>query len=120
MHAQCPHCGTRLPVVADAFCPECRRPLGETPAKRPAIVSAEAITRQPPARGVDRERVSSDAIEFLEKRIAHLEWRLRHTNLHSEGFLTRAFTVWGHFMVAHLIIVFPLFALAMCAGFMSR
>jgi hypothetical protein len=27
----CPHCGTRLPVSVDAFCPDCRQPLGEPP-----------------------------------------------------------------------------------------
>src|SRR5436305_1719775 len=27
----CPHCGRPLPVVVDAFCPDCRRPLDEPP-----------------------------------------------------------------------------------------
>ncbi len=27
----CPHCGSRLPNVVDAFCPECRKPLREAP-----------------------------------------------------------------------------------------
>ncbi|MCI0458363.1 MAG: hypothetical protein L0Z62_15470 [Gemmataceae bacterium] len=26
---KCPHCGTRLPLVVDAFCPECFSPLEE-------------------------------------------------------------------------------------------
>jgi hypothetical protein len=25
----CPHCGTQLPYVRDAFCPDCRNPLDE-------------------------------------------------------------------------------------------
>jgi hypothetical protein len=29
MVMNCPHCGTTLPIVADAFCPECREPLSE-------------------------------------------------------------------------------------------
>jgi hypothetical protein len=29
----CPHCGKPLPILVDAFCPECREPLDETPAK---------------------------------------------------------------------------------------
>jgi hypothetical protein len=24
---RCPHCGTQLPSVRDAFCPDCRNPL---------------------------------------------------------------------------------------------
>src|SRR5262249_3896600 len=27
----CPHCGTSLPIVEDAFCPACREPLDEPP-----------------------------------------------------------------------------------------
>lgn len=27
----CPHCGTSLPLTHDAFCPECRNDLGESP-----------------------------------------------------------------------------------------
>ena len=34
----CPHCGTRLPAVVDAFCPECRNDLDEAPApEQPAF-----------------------------------------------------------------------------------
>ena len=32
----CPHCGVALPAVVDAFCPECREPLGEPPEPRAA------------------------------------------------------------------------------------
>lgn len=31
MPQNCPHCGTVLPAVVDAFCPECREDLSETP-----------------------------------------------------------------------------------------
>ena len=27
----CPHCGFRLPIVVDAYCPECREDLSEPP-----------------------------------------------------------------------------------------
>ena len=29
---RCPHCGTKLPVLRDAFCPECRNDLADPPA----------------------------------------------------------------------------------------
>jgi hypothetical protein len=31
MPQSCPHCGTALPGVVDAFCPECREDLSATP-----------------------------------------------------------------------------------------
>ncbi len=31
MPQNCPHCGIALPAVVDAFCPECREDLSETP-----------------------------------------------------------------------------------------
>lgn len=31
MARTCPHCGTELPAVADAFCPDCREDLSQTP-----------------------------------------------------------------------------------------
>ncbi len=31
MPSQCPHCGASLPIVLDAFCPNCRQPLDEQP-----------------------------------------------------------------------------------------
>lgn len=32
---QCPHCGSVLPSIRDAFCPECRQGLDEPPSKPP-------------------------------------------------------------------------------------
>src|SRR5437868_1995874 len=31
MSQLCPHCGSHLPNVRDAFCPDCRNPLDELP-----------------------------------------------------------------------------------------
>ena len=31
MSEKCPHCGSLLPVIVDAFCPDCRQRLDETP-----------------------------------------------------------------------------------------
>src|SRR6516162_10246187 len=38
----CPHCGTRLPAVVDAFCPECREDLSAPPARAAAPQPAHA------------------------------------------------------------------------------
>ena len=47
-------------------------------------------------------------IEELEKRIAELEEDLPYTHLLSHSFLRRAFTVWGHLMIAQIIIMVPM------------
>jgi hypothetical protein len=49
----------------------------------------------------------TDRIAALEQRIVDLEKRLHGTNLVSPRFLVRAFAVFGHAMVAYLIIAFP-------------
>src|SRR5437660_5402835 len=38
----CPYCGTSLPALVDAYCPECRGCLDELPA--PAITSGDTAT----------------------------------------------------------------------------
>jgi hypothetical protein len=120
MDTVCPHCGSQLPMVADAFCPACRQPLGEAPITSSANIQANTITYSPPASSLAKVAGPLDRTASLEERIAQLEWRLQQSNLHSESFLARAFTVWGHFMVAYLIILLPIFLIAMCAGLMSR
>jgi hypothetical protein len=66
----------------------------------------------------DEQDFLRDRIRVLEKRIAQLEARGGHTNLLSDSFFTRAFAVWGHFIVAHLLIALPLFALAYFCAFL--
>ncbi len=46
-------------------------------------------------------------IESLEDRIASLEHRLQSSQLFSGRFLLRALAVWGHFVVAHLLLTLP-------------
>ena len=48
----CPHCGERLPIVVDAFCPECREPLDEPPAQPRAATPADAEAPRPADRVV--------------------------------------------------------------------
>ena len=52
MPQSCPHCGMDLPLVVDAFCPECREDLSERPshpippgyrAKQPRIGKKKAV-----------------------------------------------------------------------------
>jgi hypothetical protein len=49
-----------------------------------------------------------DDVTRLRERVVQLERRLAASNLHSKSFLARAFAVWGHFVVAHLIIAFAI------------
>ena len=46
----------------------------------------------------------ADRIAALEARLAAVERRLPGTNLVSDTFLRRAFTVWGHYFVANFLI----------------
>jgi hypothetical protein len=43
--AVCPHCGERLPMAVDAFCPSCGNALDEPPA-RPLTRSQQREVRQ--------------------------------------------------------------------------
>ena len=59
----------------------------------------------------------------MEKRIIWLENQIEQsknnssaTNLLSPNFLSRAFAVWGHFMVAQLLIFIPLYCLLAILG----
>ena len=60
----------------------------------------------------------------MEKRIIWLENQIEQfknnpsttTNLMSPSFLSRAFAVWGHFMVAQLLIFIPLYCLLVIFG----
>lgn len=51
----------------------------------------------------------------LEKRVAELEQRLNGSWVHSDNFWRRAFGVFGHYMAAHLAIVFAFFALMLAS-----
>ena len=43
MSDNCPHCGTALPLVIDAFCSQCREPLGDAPETSPEKHQAHAL-----------------------------------------------------------------------------
>jgi hypothetical protein len=45
-----------------------------------------------------------DVYSSLEQRVRSLEMRLPNTKLLANGFLSRAFAVWGHMFVAQLLI----------------
>lgn len=51
-------------------------------------------------------------IVALETRLATLELRLPRTQLMSTSFMSRAFAVLGHYMVASLIIAIPIYLLS--------
>lgn len=85
--------------------------------------------------------ISLDYVATLEKRILQLENqiqqfekqlsrqetsismvgnRLPYTSLLSPNFLTRAFTVFGHVIVAQLIITVPIYCLLFIIGMLSN
>jgi hypothetical protein len=82
-------------LAEDKLMPEEYQPKNaENPYQSPLV---------PPAGEAER----SD--RHLEHRIANLERQLGASSIHSTSFMRRAFTVWGHFMVAHLLF-------ALCIG----
>ena len=128
MSNHCPHCGTRLPNVRDAFCPECRRPLDEpidevapVPTDKVATAPTGANARPIPASGGRAGSAGSDdQVAQLEQRVAQLEWRLQQSNLFSEHLMTRAITVWGHYMLAYLVIITPIVIIAVMISQLGR
>jgi hypothetical protein len=61
-------------------------------------------------------RNDPEYIAYLELRIAELERRLPRTDLLSGKFLRRAFAVWGHMIVAQLMVAAPIYALIALAA----
>jgi hypothetical protein len=117
--------GAKLPTVTDPFCPECRRPLDETPAASQAIIPADKLSKLPSfsqSRSEARAEagIPRDQLQWFEDRIAELERRLQRSNLNNENFMARAFAVWGHNFVASLIIVLPFYALLFCVTVLVR
>jgi uncharacterized Zn finger protein (UPF0148 family) len=128
----CPHCDTYLMQDEGNLCPNCHRPLREldvnpahamatekTIAKLAADDDKAASTPAKP-QYTEEQDFLRDRIRVLERRIAYLEERGGHTNLMSNSFLARAFAVWGHFVIAHILIVAPLFLVMCFLGFLKR
>ena len=67
MPRSCPHCGTTLPAVVDAYCPECREDLSATPeevAAKPTLGEMAEVMGKPLA------AVGGLALGFLEIALA--------------------------------------------------
>lgn len=72
-------------------------------------------------RMLENTTISPEYLEMMEKKLADLERQIRrleyleawipNTNLLSPSFLSRAFTVWGHLIVAQLLITIPIYCL---------
>lgn len=70
------------------------------------------------------EKANSE-IQLLQQHVAQLETKSMHdtlpnTNLLSESFLTRAFAVYGHSLVAGLVIFGPIYVLILVIAMMAR
>ena len=55
-------------------------------------------------------------IVWLEDKVQQFEGEIPTTNLISSNFLSRAFAVWGHLVVAQLLIAIPLYCLLALLG----
>ena len=119
MDAHCPHCGIQLPEGTVQFCPECREPLGGIGEQSEAIAPASTIARLQPAQTRAKEEALLERIVELELRTFELERRLQKTNLFSESFFARAFTIFGHFLVVYMIIALPFIFIALCMDVMG-
>jgi hypothetical protein len=64
----------------------------------------EVLRVEPVHRAAAQPPLTAQEVIRLQERVIALERRLEASNLHSDSFLNRAFAVWGHFVVAHLII----------------
>jgi len=53
------------------------------------------------------------------QRIATLESRIPNSSIMSPKFLSRAFTVWGHMIVAQLIVTIPIYCIAIGIGLLT-
>jgi hypothetical protein len=89
-------------------------PASQSPQQPATAQQAAGSGAGDPARELN---VLRSQLQTLEQRIASMERRqsqfpaLPDTNLLSGSFLTRAFAVLGHYMVATLIIMVPLYIL---------
>jgi hypothetical protein len=116
MDAHCPHCGIQLPERAGQFCPKCQEPLDGTGEQSEAIAPASTIARLHPALtdGKEESEALMERIVELELRTFELERRLQKSLLFSDSFYTRAFTIFGHFLVVYMIIALPFIFIAVC------
>ncbi len=58
----CPHCGTRLPAIRDAFCPSCRNSIDEEPVA--GVRTATAMAGAPTATAESPSGQSGSAGKF--------------------------------------------------------
>jgi predicted amidophosphoribosyltransferase len=62
----CPHCGSTLPLVRDAFCVTCREPLDEP----------REVPRTPEEQVAFRARVEQEAKEDLRLWLSLIVWKV--------------------------------------------
>ena len=70
-------------------------------------------TPLPAAVAPAQQRNDPQYVAYLEQRIAALEARIPDTKLLSAKFMTRAWTIWGHYFVAQLVISLIVWAVLM-------
>jgi uncharacterized membrane protein YvbJ len=83
----CPSCSTKVSDNSK-YCSNCGNKLEE---------------------GVSNDAVLHNRISYLEKRIQSLESKIPYTAILNNSFISRAFAIYGHVLVAGLIVGLPLY-----------
>lgn len=94
----CPHCGTRVPETADAYCQKCQQSLVDSP-----IVQQIKLATDVPLDG---------DVARLERRLEILEKRIRHAWITGDSLFKRAWAAYWYVIFMALIISMGLIPLA--------
>lgn len=86
----CSFCNSKVVLQDASYCPKCGRELMNSSGIDPVLL---------------------ERFKILENKIANLESKLPSTSVLSNSFLKRAFAIYGHALVAGLMIGIPLYLL---------
>lgn len=80
-------------------------------------MSEELISQPTPAKSLEQvQEALSDLqiqLQFQKDELEALKERIPDSNIISPNFLKRAFTVWGHYVVAGFLVAIPFICLSM-------
>jgi hypothetical protein len=64
----------------------------------------------------DNLTASQDALRSTTQQLEQLRSQLPNSSIISKSFVRRAFTVWGHYFVAQLMIIIPIYCIIFALG----
>jgi hypothetical protein len=80
-------------------------------------MSEESISQSIPPKSLEQvQETLSDLqlqLQFQKDELEALKERIPDSNIISQNFLKRAFTVWGHYVVAGFLVAIPFICLSM-------